>query len=77
VQLFIETHSDHFLNGIRVAVKKAEIANTEVNLFYFERNDTAVHESLVVTPQIDEEGRIDIWPKGFFDEADIQLEKLL
>lgn len=60
-----------------MAVKKGAIANTEVNLFYLERNDAAVHESLVVTPQIDEGGRIDIWPKGFFDEADIQLEKLL
>ena len=77
VQLFIETHSDHFLNGIRVAVKEGVIKNTEVNLFYLERNDASVHESLVVTPEIDEQGRIDIWPKGFFDEADVQLEKLL
>lgn len=77
VQLFIETHSDHFLNGIRVAVKEGIIENTEVNLFYLERNDASVHESLVVTPEIDEQGRIDIWPRGFFDEADIQLEKLL
>lgn len=77
VQLFIETHSDHFLNGIRVAVKDGIIENTEVNLFYLERNDTSVHESLVVTPEIDDQGRIDIWPKGFFDEADIQIEKLL
>ena len=77
VQLFIETHSDHFLNGIRVAVKEGVIENTQVNLFYLERNDASVHESLVVAPQIDEQGRIDIWPKGFFDETDIQLEKLL
>lgn len=77
VQLFIETHSDHFLNGIRVAVKEGVISNTQVNLFYLERNDTSIHESLVVTPEIDEQGRIDIWPKGFFDEADMLLEKLL
>ena len=76
-QLFIETHSDHFLNGVRVAVKEGDIANSKVNLFYLERNDASVHESLVVTPQIDDQGRIDIWPRGFFDEADIQLEKLL
>ena len=38
---------------------------------------THLSMSLVVTPEIDELGRIDIWPKVFFDEADIQLEKLL
>lgn len=76
-QLFIETHSDHFLNGVRVAVKEGKIPSSNVNLFYLERNDASIHESLVVTPQIDDQGRIDIWPRGFFDEADIQLEKLL
>lgn len=77
VQLFIETHSDHFLNGIRVAVKEGVISNTQVNLFYLERNDASIHEALVVMPEIDEQGRIDVWPRGFFDESDQQLEKLL
>ncbi|MCP4117704.1 MAG: DUF3696 domain-containing protein [Desulfobacteraceae bacterium] len=77
VQLFIETHSDHFLNGIRVAVKEGNISNTEVNLFYMERSHVSVHDTLVVMPEIDEQGRIDIWPKGFFDESDQLLEKLL
>jgi predicted ATPase len=77
VQLFIETHSDHFLNGIRVAVKEGIISNREVKLFYLERSESSVHEALVVSPEIDEQGRIDVWPRGFFDESDQQLEKLL
>jgi len=77
VQLFIETHSDHFLNGVRVAVKEKVVPVNQVQVFYLERSDTSVHESLVVNPEIDKDGRIDIWPKGFFDEGDRLLEKLL
>ncbi len=77
VQLFIETHSDHFLNGVRVAIKENKIDCQDVKLFYLERNSGNIHESLVVTPEIYEDGRLNHWPKGFFDEGDKQLEKLL
>lgn len=76
VQLFIESHSDHFLNGIRVAVKNGIISENMVKLFFLERG-TLTHESIVISPKIDRNGRIDKWPKGFFDETDILLEKLL
>ncbi len=78
VQLFIETHSDHFLNGVRVAVKEKIIPHDNVKLFYLERDiSSSIHASTVKTPQIDENGRLDFWPAGFFDEWNIQLEKLL
>jgi predicted ATPase len=77
VQLFIESHSDHFLNGIRVAVRESVIPADEVKVFYLERNQTSVHEASVVNPEIDDQGRIDVWPNGFFDEGDRMLEKLL
>jgi len=76
VQLFIESHSDHFLNGIRVAVKDGIISGKMVKLFFLERG-TSTHESIVISPKIDKNGRINTWPKGFFDETDILLEKLL
>ena len=77
VQLFIETHSDHFLNGVRVAIREKVIPAQEAAVFYLERSSTSIHEALVVNPEIDENGRIDIWPKGFFDEGDRLLERLL
>ncbi len=77
VQLFIETHSDHFLNGVRVAIREQVISSHKVKIFYLERSSTSVHEALVINPEIDEDGRIDVWPKGFFDEGDRLLEKLL
>jgi predicted ATPase len=78
VQILLETHSDHVLNGIRLAVHSGKIAPDKIKLHYFkreERNDQPCFE--VVSPQIDLDGRIDKWPEGFFDEWDKSLERLL
>lgn len=78
VQLLVETHSDHILNGIRVAVHNGKLNPDDVQLYYFQRQEK---QELVVTevisPQIDRNGRIDQWPDGFFDEWDKSLEILL
>lgn len=76
VQLFIETHSDHFLNGIRVAVKEGLLDPDYIKLYFFER-ELSSHRSKIYSPKMDENGRIDPWPEGFFDENIKQLEKLL
>ncbi|HEX8672489.1 MAG TPA: DUF3696 domain-containing protein, partial [Longimicrobium sp.] len=78
VQVIVESHSDHFLNGIRLAVKRQRLGPESVVIHYFERRirDTAlVHTT--VTPQMDRDGRIDRWPKGFFDEYAKNLDALL
>jgi predicted ATPase len=77
VQLFIETHSDHFLNGVRVAVREGLLNHDKVRLFFLERSESNSHTTDVISPAIDKNGRINKWPKGFFDESDRQLEKLL
>jgi predicted ATPase len=78
VQLFIETHSDHVLNGVRVATKHQDISPENVGLFFFERDlEIDEHTTEIIQPFIDENGRIDKWPKGFFDEFDNQLDELL
>jgi len=78
VQLFVETHSDHILNGVRVATKQKQIAPENVGLFFFERDlTTDEHVTEIVQPFIDENGRIDEWPKDFFDEWGNQLDELM
>jgi len=78
VQVIVETHSDHVLNGIRLAVHAGEIKPEDVSLNYFERliSDKQVLHG-VVTPRLDRNGRIDYWPEGFFDEFDKNLAELL
>ncbi len=78
VQLIVESHSDHFLNGIRVAVKHKLLDPDLVKVFFMQRDiHSKKHASDVLYPTIDEQGRIDCWPDGFFDEWDRQLDQLL
>lgn len=74
VQVIIETHSDHVLNGIRVAVKQGAIAHGNVQINFFHQQDGT---SCVSTPHIDKDGHLDLWPENFFDEWDKQLSELL
>lgn len=78
VQVVIETHSDHILNGVRLAVHGGKVKPDDVCLHFLERfeyKDPALTK--VVTPRIDRNGRIDRWPDGFFDEWDKSLDALL
>lgn len=78
VQLIIESHSDHFLNGIRVAVKQQVVDASNVKVFFLQRDVyNSVHASEVMYPNIDNQGRIDCWPNGFFDQWDKELDQLL
>lgn len=69
VQVILETHSDHILNGIRRAVKAKMLASTDLAL-YFLRNPEDEKTSKVEKPIIDEHGNLDYWPDGFFDQFD-------
>lgn len=78
IQIIIETHSDHFLNGIRVATKENLINNEEIKIHYFSRvTEDGEYISKFQEIKVDKNGKIDKWPQGFFDEWDVQLEKLL
>lgn len=67
VQLFIESHSEHILNGLRVAVasKSSRIDKDMVSSYFFDENFQV--EKL----NIDHKGFISNWPKDFFDQTDI------
>ncbi|MBC6436380.1 DUF3696 domain-containing protein [Nostoc sp. HG1] len=78
VQIVIETHSDHVLNGIRLAVHGGKLDPKDVQLHYFQRqNQDGQAVTEVISPKIDRNGRINRWPDGFFDEWDKSLEILL
>lgn len=72
VQVILETHSDHVLNGIRRSVKKGILHSTDASLHFFrprlENEQGAVVQ--VESPGMDESGNLDAWPEGFFDQFD-------
>jgi len=78
VQVVIETHSDHVLNGIRRVVHAGKLDHQDVQLHYFqhqEKEGQAFTE--VVSPRIKRSGRIDKWPDGFFDQMEKDLMELI
>ncbi|WP_187505700.1 DUF3696 domain-containing protein [Pantoea agglomerans] len=76
VQVIVETHSDHVINGIRVAAKKKEIDNNDVIFHFFSRN-IETGETSSTSPVLYDNGRFSEWPDGFFDEWSRALDELL
>ena len=72
IQIIVETHSDHVLNGIRRAVKSGEAEADDVAVHFL--RDRFLHESQVLSPVLDQFGNIDVWPEGFFDQIDKDLD---
>lgn len=73
VQVFIETHSEHVINGFRLAALKDEynISNKDIRIFFFDHNFEKV--DLI----IDKSGRIPNWPNRFFDQYQTELAEII
>lgn len=76
VQIIVETHSDHLLNGLRLAVK-ANLASPEDVVLHFFTRQVETGEVFVQSPAILRNGRISNWPEGFFDQWDKEVDALL
>ena len=72
LQIILETHSDHVLNGVRRAVKAGVIAPDQAALHFFRprRSESETALAQVQSVFLDSEGGIDDWPEGFFDQFD-------
>ena len=74
VQVIVETHSDHFMDGVRIAVREGLVRPEDVAFHYFSRDGA---EAAVSSPRVDADGRLSTWPEGFFDQHEDNLIKLL
>lgn len=76
VQIIVETHSDHLLNGFRLAVKANLISPDNIVLHFFTR-EVETGEAFVQSPAMFKNGRLSNWPEGFFDQWDKEVDALL
>lgn len=67
IQVIVETHSEHVMDGIRLAVKEKSISNDIVKFLYFTKDSNG--ETSIEIPHLSSEGKIDFWPQGFFDQT--------
>ena len=78
VQIIIETHSDHIINGIRVAIKENPELKDEAIIFYFDKIVTDTEQySRITNIEIDKNGELSEYPKDMLDEWGNQLFKLM
>ncbi len=77
VQVVVETHSDHIINGVLVNCKKKErggngINKEKVSIYYIGGKDE-FHSAIVEKISVLEDGKLDKQPYGFFDRAETDL----
>jgi predicted ATPase len=75
VQIILETHSDHIINGALIAVKDAVLTKEKLSVYFFERNEEE-HSAIAHKLKVTETGKIRRPPKGFFDQFDKDLQRL-
>jgi len=68
IQVILETHSDHVLNGIRRSVRAKRVTPEHVAIHFFRPRSSEAAQ--VISPIIDTSGNLDTWPEGFFDQFD-------
>lgn len=88
VKIIVETHSDHIINGIQIAVAKKVIDNSKVTINYFYREQKTkeqleedkflgIKQQPTVKPiKITGKGELSEWPRGFFDQTQIDFMEL-
>ncbi|MBX5273311.1 DUF3696 domain-containing protein [Rhizobium sp. NLR17b] len=77
VQVLIETHSDHVINGIRRAVAEHNYLDpASAVLHWFSDNGDRDEGPFVSTLAIGATGNLSDWPKGFFDQYQIDVAAL-
>lgn len=74
VQIMLETHSDHIVNGALVNWKELKADRNLLSVCYFNRDENM--NSKPVRLEIGDNGRIKNAPQGFFDQMKADLEVL-
>lgn len=74
VQIIVESHSDHFFNGIRRSIKSGSIGINDVSIYNFtKQSGLTVSEEVEITP----EGGIKNYIPGMFEQFDKDLDAIL
>lgn len=75
VQIICESHSDHIINGVRVAVKEKIMSHEDVMVAYFDKDEN--QETDITIIDMDVRGNLSEFPKGLLDEWGNSMMRLL
>lgn len=75
IQMIVETHSEHVINGIRINALKNNIDPEAICINYFSIN-AQKQSHCVKRIKLSEDMEILEWPEGFFDQEEKDLKEL-
>lgn len=75
LNIIVETHSDHFVNGIQLSIAKKETNNQDVVINFFDL-DPETNNPKVQSIFLNEDAALSNWPKGFFDQTQKDFAEL-
>jgi len=75
VKVIVETHSDHFINGVQISCATGEINNEDVTINFFSHEQSKQQPKLE-SMSINKLGELSSWPKGFFDQTQVDFAQL-
>jgi len=78
IRVILETHSDHVINGIQLAVAEKAVPYDAVTINFF-TSDTSngISQPEIKPITMTEKGELTDWPKGFFDQSQIDYSLLI
>lgn len=75
VQVILETHSEHVINGVRIAAAKMGMSDEDISINFFSIDyKTSRHQ--VQQLEINDKMEISEWPEGFMDQEEKDLRTL-
>ncbi len=74
LQVIIETHSDHVVNGLRIAMKEGTIGTKDGHIVYFSSENDNIKVKIITS---DKNGTLSDYPDDFLDEWTLQMLKLV
>ncbi|KIP65425.1 hypothetical protein SN11_25140 [Vibrio harveyi] len=76
VQVIVETHSDHIINGMRLMPRLKKVDCNNIKIYQVEA-DLENHCSRAIPITVNEQGELSEWPDQFFDQQLIDMDILL
>lgn len=73
-QVILESHSEHLVNRLRLLVAHNVLSPQNISIVFVEKDEFG---ATVVPVQIQKDGALERWPRGFLDEAEQVLALLM
>lgn len=73
VQVVLETHSEHIIDGCRIQAAKEKCCGQMKILFFQKKENSSICSNIDIL----DNGELEEWPEGFFDQKRADLRELL